>query len=667
MYAETIPDAVVSNLTVYFKKNVTKAMKYHEKYKDADAYTLATKVPDKYRDFIPIAKKIQDSDEIVIKNPFFVYETEGNTDYRYYFVAERNGERLCLFSICIDSDTGKISFWYDKSMDQYFSYDEKTMEDGVFYKINDITYVQTPEKTTEVRNQTNAMLQMDGGSSDNEEFAKKSYEEKKEEIFAYLAKIKKGKAIKKSEKNLKLALENEYIEPEKDKEESGIGKGIYMVSGVVVIMGIAVWLILWKKRKKEQPEVLLMKYIFKNICSFAKYYKKIFALLIITISASTVIIHLSYGMFREYRDRKELSRSATKQVVFRLKSSYAQKSASDSEGSMTQLGDLSYQTYERQKEQQDVTVADVKRFAGEVDAETADKLLNIHTGILQGDYRFETDFLIADGKIVNSGDYGFESLYNFTFGGQTMNTFQYGRYFTDKEYAEGSKVCIMYGFQKNLRGEYLEKYLVDDANVRIGDATYQIIGLQNGIGTGYLPITSVDGDSVLLDEIALQFRDNISLREINLLNDAAQKCFGNRVTSNYELEETEDNDYLYNTILLLVLVVSLVAAFNFCALYHYIVTTRRRTLNIFRICGLSRTKSIRLYLGECSILSAGTYLVTLFLFHFLLMPFLADKRNVFDFHYRAEVYLVLFLIYFVSSFLMQCVMLAWNLKKEIIR
>lgn len=413
-----------------------------------------------------------------------------------------------------------------------------------------------------------------------------------------------------------------------------------------------------------------MKYIWKNIGSFVKDYTKIFVLLIITIAASTLIIHLSYGMFREYKDRKELSRMGAKEVVLRLKSSYAQKAdaASGLDGNMISSEDLVYQTYEKRDDVQDVTVADLKRFARKLDEETADKLLNIHTGVLQGDYRFETDFLIADGKIVNSGDYGFDSLYNFSFGDyHTTNIFQYGRYFTDREYAEGKPVCIMYGFQKNLRGDYLKENLPDDGKVLIGGREYQIIGLQNGIGTGYIPITSVDEDSILLDDIKLQFQDNISLREIGLINEAAEQCFGGMAASNYEVEETEDNSYLYNTILFLVFVVSLVAAFNFCALYHYSVTTRQRTLKIFRICGLSHLKSIWLYLGECSILSAGTYLVTLFLFHFLLMPFLAGRMKIFDFHYQAGVYLTLFLIYFISSFLLQYVMIAWNLKKKMIR
>ena len=412
-----------------------------------------------------------------------------------------------------------------------------------------------------------------------------------------------------------------------------------------------------------------MKYILKNIRSFAKDYTKIFVLLIITIMASTLIIHLSYGMFREFKERKELSRSATNEIVFRLKGSYvsgAQDSA-DGTGKLTVMGDLNNQKYEKRDDVPDLTVADIKKFAKKVDQEVAGKLLNIHTGILEGEYRFDTDFLIDHGKIVNSGDYGPDSLYNYLFGATTENIFQYGRYFSDKEYAEGDKVCIMYGFQKKPSGDYLKKNMTESGTVMIGGDEYEIIGLQRGIGTGFLPITAVREDAVLLDEIDMRFKDNISLREINLLIKAAEECFGDRAECNYDLQETEGNDYMYNTVLLLILVVSMVAAFNFCALYHYIVTTRQRTLKIFRVCGLSHSKSIWLYLGECSVLSAGTYLVTLLLFRYLLMPFLAGRWNVFDFHFPVRVYGTLFLVFFVSSFVLQFVMIHWTLKKKMIR
>lgn len=249
IYAEALPDSVVNNSTVFFKKYVKKAMKYYKKYKDADDYTLATKVPDEYRDFMQIAKQIRDSDEVIIRHPFFIYEVGGNGTYTYYFVAEKNGNKLCLFGIDIDPYTGKSSFWYDKSMDHYFLYDEKLMDTALFYTIEDITFVQTPEKIGIVRDQTTADLKMEGMEAGENGFQQKDYDEKKEEIFTYLKKIKKGGLIKKSDENMKRELKDEYIEPEKDSEENGSGKGIYIAAGVVVVIaGIAAVLVIRKKR-----------------------------------------------------------------------------------------------------------------------------------------------------------------------------------------------------------------------------------------------------------------------------------------------------------------------------------------------------------------------------------------------------------------------------------
>lgn len=253
MYAEALPDSIVKNAPAFFRKHVEKTMKYYNKYKDADEYTYRTEVPTKYLDFIPIAKKIQDSDEIILKNPFFIYEIGGNGDYCYYFTAEKNGKKLCLFYIAIDPYTGKAVFGYQKAMDQYFAYDEKTTEDALFYRMDGITYAETPEETREVRNQKTAgEIEMGGDASLEEkieEFQKKNYEEKKKEIFDYLTEIKKEKLMKKADKNLKLELQEEYIESGQDAEEHGTGKEIYIVVGVLAVVGIAVGTKLGKRRK----------------------------------------------------------------------------------------------------------------------------------------------------------------------------------------------------------------------------------------------------------------------------------------------------------------------------------------------------------------------------------------------------------------------------------
>lgn len=270
IYAEVIPDSFVNNTPAIFKKFVKKAMKYYNEYKDVDDYTYVSKVPGEYRDFIPVAKQIQDSDEIIIRNPFYIYQPIENKDggkaCLYYLYAEKNEKKLCLFSIYIEPDTGKMSFRYDKMMDSHFTYDEKTVGETLFYETDETIYEETPDKTSIVWDGKlgGEKKEMIGGADTadwevvNERFKKKSYSEKKDEIFEYLAGAKNEKLIKKAEKNLKLELEDEYVEPEKDVKKSN-RTGIYIVIGIgIMVIGVIVGIILLKKRKKSSGKSYLL-------------------------------------------------------------------------------------------------------------------------------------------------------------------------------------------------------------------------------------------------------------------------------------------------------------------------------------------------------------------------------------------------------------------------
>ena len=258
MYAETIPDAVIDNAPVLFQKSVKKALKYDRKYKDADAVTRANKIEYPYDKFLDVAKKIKASDKIVIRKPFYIYtvwdKTGKSAPSEYYFLAEQNGKKLCFFSLEIDETDHKIRFSYDKLMDQYFKYDEKTMKDAIFYEIDFVTYAETPDKVYEVRDQKDRGSMMAGSNSPDLEkvvkkFKQKNYSEKKDEIFDYL---KDTSGIsKKTEKNLKLELKDDYVESEDDSKDAGITKMIYPVIAAVCILVIVVVIFLVRKRKKN--------------------------------------------------------------------------------------------------------------------------------------------------------------------------------------------------------------------------------------------------------------------------------------------------------------------------------------------------------------------------------------------------------------------------------
>ena len=260
MYAETIPDAVIDNAPVLFQKSVKKALKYDRKYKDADAVTRANKIEYPYDKFLDVAQKIKASDEIVIRKPFYIYtvwdQAGKSAPSEYYFLAQQNGKKLCYFSLEIDETDHKIRFSYDKLMDQYFKYDEKTMKDAIFYEIDFVTYAETPDKVYEVRDQKDRGNMMAGSDGSNLEktvkkFKQKDYREKKDEILSYLAKAKKDGVSRKTEKNLKLELKDDYVESEDDSKDAGITKMIYPVIAAVCILVIAVVIFLVRKRKKS--------------------------------------------------------------------------------------------------------------------------------------------------------------------------------------------------------------------------------------------------------------------------------------------------------------------------------------------------------------------------------------------------------------------------------
>ena len=154
IYAEVVPDSFINNTGTIFKKYVDKAMKYYNKYKDAGDYIYVSKVPEEYRDFIPVAKQIQDSDEIIIKHPFYIYSPWGNEEVDicedYCFFAEKNGERLCMFRIDMDIVTKKMSVWYDKMEDGHFTYDKNTVGETLFYEMDQTIYAETPDQTSVV-------------------------------------------------------------------------------------------------------------------------------------------------------------------------------------------------------------------------------------------------------------------------------------------------------------------------------------------------------------------------------------------------------------------------------------------------------------------------------------------------------------------------------------
>ena len=265
IYAEVIPESYLKNAPVVFKKAVKKTMKYYNKYKDEDMVTYLRNVPKTYRDFVDIARKIRDSDEIMLHSLHCAYivtlnEDDKNAPPTFTFLAERNGKLLCDFGICIDNNTKKFTFIYDN--DETIKYDKKKMYNALFYTLGEKCYYETPEKTVCIVDNElpeGAMVKMQSDGVDWEailkkkykEFQKLTYEEKKNEIFDRLRNFQKGKTVKQAEKNMKLELKDDSAGTESDVKTSNSGKTHYVVIGIICVVAVVAGILLARKRRKQ--------------------------------------------------------------------------------------------------------------------------------------------------------------------------------------------------------------------------------------------------------------------------------------------------------------------------------------------------------------------------------------------------------------------------------
>lgn len=271
IYTEVIPEQIMKHVPEMFKSRVEKAKRYYEKYKDADMSAYIKKIPNEqtpehYRDFIEVAKQIGDKDEIVIHYPFCCYSLDSGSDY--YFVAEKNHQRLCVFSISADEEKGKLDFNYDAMESRYLQLDENEAAQALIYEIKGVYYAETPEKVREIRNTTvSGMTEMEGTESTDQKaidrFVNKSYREKKEEIFSYLRNVKEGKEKKKTlampgfGKEGYTEMEYEYgetapVHMEESGEKSRTGKYVLLclIIGTVFCAVIGTGISVYKKKKR---------------------------------------------------------------------------------------------------------------------------------------------------------------------------------------------------------------------------------------------------------------------------------------------------------------------------------------------------------------------------------------------------------------------------------
>ena len=98
---------------------------------------------------------------------------------------------------------------------------------------------------------------------------------------------------------------------------------------------------------------------------------------------------------------------------------------------------------------------------------------------------------------------------------------------------------------------------------------------------------------------------------------------------------------------------------NFALIYRYILMTRRKSIIVFQVCGMTVIRAVLVYVAECLTLMLPVYFLTVLGFQSVL-PVLKKYYYYMNSHYPMAVYKMLFETYFSVSLVILLAMILYT-------
>lgn len=395
-----------------------------------------------------------------------------------------------------------------------------------------------------------------------------------------------------------------------------------------------------------------MNYIFRNIKSFFINKRLIFVLSIFSVLCSCIMIHFSYGLFQNYQLKKQYDLSDKREIALTLSGIFEE--VTDQELNHDEFYLKAGETAEHY-----VTLELLRKYLTEFDDSFAEKLKYIEATAVVDELPFRMDFSMKNGVIIKSEEFEKEVEDNAML--------ESGRYFTGEEYQNGERVAICWDYKhwNTMSSPVSNRLAVDENTLRIQGKDYEIIAYGTlDIDRPTIPITSLDDATPFTEKLIFHFRKPIRQEQYDAVAEKTDRILGDKAVLEPVSLPDDDAIYLYNTIIIVTVFITLVSAINFAILYRYILSSRKQSLMVYRICGLSFGRVVLLYLGECVALSVPSYLMGILLFENVILKKVSEHYEYMNDSYGLSIYFTLFAIYFLLSVLILTVMIIHALKTD---
>ncbi len=377
-----------------------------------------------------------------------------------------------------------------------------------------------------------------------------------------------------------------------------------------------------------------MKRVLSSISAFARNERAIFAVMIFCIVSSAFIINFSYGLYYNYAAQKNETELELKTLNPEIQ-----------QGSSISKGDF-------------------QRFAESLDEKTLNAMIVIYAGTELPE--FESDE--GPGSfpmrlVIHAGKYNIceQTRKNW----EEKGVITSGRYINNYEEQCGELVAVVGGSSADEWNATCSKFRNADGTITMFGKKYSVVGTYSaGTAAPIVPFLTIPEDTPIT-QIGFSFERNITRSAYNDITSKAEEYFGSLLKFPELKFPDTDTVSIYNNMIWIALLISLLSVTNFAMLYRFILLKRRRGLAIMRICGCSRVRAVLMYLAECVVITLPAYAVGAGLNILVTNKVMCRVLDFFKQAYSLKTYLCLFAAFAIVFFIIVIPMISMSVGRKI--
>ncbi|MBR6872415.1 MAG: hypothetical protein IKN17_02790 [Ruminococcus sp.] len=348
----------------------------------------------------------------------------------------------------------------------------------------------------------------------------------------------------------------------------------------------------------------------KNLKSLIRNEPALFAVMLVCVFSSALLLCFSYGLYQNYNVKLIESNAEYKELTLEV-----------NEGKTLTKGELcSFIEALPQEVTDNVwlfyvsarvgSIADHRPVTDELRKQIADKL---GRHIMEDDegnkltFDENTDLSDWDGALFYFRFRYQNGAYKLFDTSQVKGSLlSSGRMYSDEEYGSGAHVTISTD-DIHSGGDNGTAFLINGNKAWLWGEEYEIIGnaLANSIPTP--PITAAPDGLVLEPQLYMAFTYALTKSQYHDIRNTAENIFPGMFRFDELSFPDSESRYVYNNIILISLLIAFMSAVNFVMLYRCILNRRSRTTAILRLCGCSTSRALLCCIAECFIIGVPAF------------------------------------------------------------